>query len=260
MTPLGSPSGTRLDEAGRRIGQRLAAGEEVRDGDFDALLPARTRARSAKYWSSVKAAQTASRLLTKAGSQRVLDVGAGPGKFCCIASLTSSARVWGLERRGRLVLEARKLSRRLGADVVMSEGTLGDLDPRPFDGYYFFNPFAEYVADDDDRYDAEFPRSFDAYLKDARTVERWLLDAPVGTAMVTYNGLGGRIPTCFAVQRTIRVGDGVMRLWLKTAKATSTEACIELEHELITATAVTAMHGKAPDTNPLVLALATAPK
>ncbi len=263
MTHPSLPLRARLDDLGRVIGQRLRAGEEVFDEEFDLLLSEQPRARSGAYWSCVEASQTASRLLTRAGATRVLDVGAGVGKFCTIASLTSSHRVWGLERRGGLVFEARQLSQRLGAEVVIQEGTLEDVKPRRFDGFYFFNPFGEYVADDKGRYDAEFPRSFDAYIKDARTVERWLLDAPVGTAMVTYNGLGGRIPACFAVQHTTRVRDDVMRLWVKTTAVNTTEAFVEVEDELITASALVAIAkegGKGFEDSPLVAALATPPE
>jgi hypothetical protein len=149
--------------------------------------------------------------------------------------------VWGLERREALVADARLLARRVGAEVVMTEGVLKDVVASQFDGFYFFNPFAEYVSDDAGRYDPEFPRSFDQYIADARMVERWLLDAPVGTAMVTYNGLGGRIPYCFVVQHTTRVRDDVMRLWVKTGPAVSTEAWVEVEDELVKASRLAAI-------------------
>lgn len=262
MTHASLPLRARLDDLGRTVGRRLREGAEVSDDDFDALLTERPRARSGAYWSCVEAATTASRLLTDAGATRVLDVGAGVGKFCSIASLVSTHRVWGLERRGQLVYEARRLAQRLGAEVVMTEGTLADVDPLAFDGFYFFNPFAEYVSDDKGRYDDEFPRSFDAYLHDARTVERWLLAAPLGTAMVTYNGLGGRIPSCFAVRHTTRVRDDVMRLWVKTTTVDTTDAFIEIEGELMSASALAAVArgaGKAFSDSPLVAALAQPP-
>jgi SAM-dependent methyltransferase len=224
-----------LDELGRVLGQRLVAREEVPDEDFDVLLSERPKAKSGQYWSCVEAGQTAAKLFEKAGAKQVLDVGAGVGKFCSIASLTTSRRVFGLERRGALVQDARQLARRLSADVMITEGVLSDVVASQFDGFYFFNPFAEYVSNDAGRYDAEFPRSFDQYIADARVVEKWLLDSPLGTAMVTYNGLGGRIPVCFVVQHTTRVRDDVMRLWVKTGPVVSTEAWVEVEDELVKA-------------------------
>jgi predicted RNA methylase len=217
------------------ISALLRRREPVTDEAFDSLLTERPRKKSRTYWSSVEAAQTAARLLREAGATQVLDGGSGVGKFCAIASLDSAHRVWGVERRGELVFESRRLAQTLGAEVVITEGTLDDIDPEPFDGFYFFNPFGEYVAADEDRYDMGSPRSFDAYIRDARLVERWLRAAEVGTAMVTYNGLGGRIPVSYRVRHTTHVRDDTMRLWVKEKVDDSREAFIEIEEELITA-------------------------
>ncbi len=234
--------------------------QEVSDEVFDSLLSELPRKKSRTYWSSVEAAQTASRLLREAGATQVLDAGSGVGKFCAIASLDSSHRVWGVERRGELVFEARRLAQLLGAEVVITEGTLDKVDVSEFDGFYFFNPFGEYVAADEDRYDMGSPRSFDAYIKDARLVERWLRAAPVGTAMVTYNGLGGRIPVSYRVKHTTHVRDDTMRLWVKEKPDTSHEAYIEIEEELITATELARLakeNGAGFADSPLVRELST---
>ena len=242
------------------IAARLRRREEVSDEAFDSLLTELPRKKSRTYWSSVEAAQTASRLLREAGATQVLDAGSGVGKFCAIASLDSNHRVWGVERRGELVFESRRLAQTLGAEVVITEGTLDVIDPSAFDGFYFFNPFGEYVAADEDRYDMGSPRSFDAYIRDARLVERWLRAAPVGTAMVTYNGLGGRIPVSFRVKRTTHVRDDTMRLWVKEKADVSHEAYIEIEEELITASELAklaATNGAGFADSPLVRELST---
>jgi len=204
-----------MGEDARRIAAELRAGRAVKDLVFDALLPERPRAKSPRFWSSVQVARTAARWLAAAGVERVLDVGAGVGKFCAVASLTVGHRVWGLERRGALVYEARKLAQRLEAEVVMLEGTLAAVEPSRFDGFYFFNPFGEYVADDDGRFDEDFPRSVDGYIDDARTVERWLRRLPPGACMVTYNGIGTRIPMSWKVERSTQLEGDTLRLWRK---------------------------------------------
>ncbi len=252
-----------LDALGRAVARRLRAGEAVEDEAFDLLLGEQPRARSRQHWSSLEVILAAVEQFTQAGAQRVLDVGAGAGKFCAVASLVTGRRVYGVERRPALVREARELARRLGADVEIDEGTLETVRPRRFDGFYFFNPFGEYVAAEEDRYDADFPRSFAGYVRDARLVERWLLDAAVGTAMVTYNGLGGRIPSCFEVQHAERVRKDVLRLWVKTTPASGTRAVLEVEDELIDADALAALARKGAkgfDDSPLVAALATPPE
>lgn len=236
------------------IGARLRAHEAVTDEAFDALLPEPARTKSRSYWSSVQAAQVASRLLYEVGVKRLLDAGSGIGKFCAVASLDASRRVWGVERRGHLVAESRNLAKALGADVVIMEGSLADVDPSSYDGFYFYNPFGEYVAAEQDRYDASFPGSFEAYIQHARLVERWLRAADVGTAMVTYNGLGGRIPASFRVRKTTHVRDDVMRLWVKEKVDDSRDAFLEIEEELMTASELAAL-AKSEDGNALVFEL-----
>ncbi|MBE2251933.1 MAG: hypothetical protein IAE78_20530 [Myxococcus sp.] len=217
------------------LADALRHGRPVDDSAFDALLSQTARAKSGGFWSAVEVAQTASRWLSEANATRVLDVGAGVGKWCAVASLTSGHRVWGLEQRGPLVFEARKLAQRLGAEVVMLEGTLESVNASRFDGLYFFNPFAEHIADKYDLYDETITPSLDTYLRDARTVEGWLRAAKLGTAMVTYNGLGGRIPTSWACQKKARLAGHVLRLWVKTREETDREAFVEVQDLLITA-------------------------
>jgi SAM-dependent methyltransferase len=242
------------------IATALRAGLQVSDEKFDRLLSTRPQSRSGRFWSCVEAAQTAAQFFREAGAQRILDVGSGVGKFCSIASLTLGRRVWGVERRSELVTESRELSRRLTADVVIAEGTLEGVDASAFDGFYCFNPFAEYVADhDDERYDASFPQSFALYVSDARRIERWLRAAPVGTAMVTYNGLGGRIPSSYSVRRATFVRDDAMRLWVKEREHdVDGEAMLEVEGELVKASRLLALargSGADLETSPLVAAL-----
>lgn len=245
-------------ELGAMLSRRLRAQEPVNDEIFDRLLGEQPRKRSRSYWSSVQACQVAAQLLREAGATRVLDGGSGAGKFLSIASLHLAQRVYGIERREALVLESRRLAEALGADVEVQHGTLDDVDPKPFDGFYFFNPFGEYVADDEDRYDLLAPRSFQQYVRDARLVERWLRAAPVGTALVTYNGLGGRIPVSYRPKETTHVRGDTMRLWVKESADRSFEAFIEIEEELITASELAALSRNGElDEHSLVLALST---
>ena len=242
MLPPAANDNEPVDPA-RSISARLRRREPVSDEVFDSLLGERPRKKSRHCWSNVEAAQTAARLLREAGATRVLDVGSGAGKFTAIAALDLDRRVWGVERRAELVLEARRLAATLGADVEITQSTLDAFDVTRFDGFYFFNPFGEYVADEEDRYDDGAPRSFEPYLRDARLVERWLRAAPQGTAMVTYNGLGGRIPVSFRVKTTLHVRDDTMRLWVKERPQVSREAYIEIEEQLITATELAELAG-----------------
>lgn len=215
-----------------QIRERLVAHRPVPDSLFDELLSPSPRLLSSRYWTKVEVAQTASRWLTEAGALRLLDVGSGVGKFCAIAALTSSHRVWGVELRGGLALESRQLAQRLGAEVVILDGTLEAVDPRRFDSFYFFNPFAEHLFELADQYDDRFPGSVDGFLRDVKLVERWLRAAPLGSAMATYNGLGGRIPLSWKLEKSMELGGDELRLWIKRgADGDSTDAHIEVNDE-----------------------------
>lgn len=230
----------------RRIEGVLRNGGWVEDRYFDRLLPDALRAKSESFWSSVHVAQTAARWLEAAGARQVLDVGAGVGKFCVVASLTTGRRTWGLERRGPLVAEARKLAQALRADVVMEEGDLRVVEPQRFDAFYFYNPFAEHLVDKYERIDDTLVCSVDEYLRDARTVERWLRAAKVGTVMVTHNGLGGRIPCTWRCEKEQRCGGNPLRLWVKHDDDPSTDAFIEVEDKLVPASLLATLARRAP--------------
>ena len=221
--------------------EHLCAHRPVADAHFDSLLPTRPRIRSASFWSSVEVAQTASRWLTEAGALRVLDVGSGAGKFCTIAALSSAHRVWGLELRQDLALASRQLAQKLRAEVVILDEPMDTVDVRRFDGFYFFNPFAEHLMEPWERYDEHFPGSPDGFLRDVSTVERWLRAAPQGTAMVTYNGLGGRIPLSWMVQKSAVVCGDHLRLWIKRGTDDGSDAIIEINEHLVSASKLAAL-------------------
>ncbi|MFO0595793.1 MAG: class I SAM-dependent methyltransferase [Myxococcaceae bacterium] len=227
------------------IAANLKQRHAVADSEFDALLGPAARERSKSYWSVVRAAQLAADLFREAGAERVLDVGSGVGKAAAILSLDLGRRVWGVEQRPHLVLESRKLAQALGAEVVVLEGGLEQINPHRFDGFYCFNPFAENVADPPDCFDLTTERSFDRYLRDARRVESWLREAPLGTALVTLNGLGGRVPVSFTVRRALDVNGDTLRLWVKDKVVSSDEAWIELEGNLVLASRIAALAEKA---------------
>ena len=171
----------------------------------------------------------------------MLDVGSGVGKFCTIASMSSGRRVWGIEARAELAQASRHLAEQLGAEVSLIDGTLDDVDATRFDGFYFFNPFAEQLAEPHERYDEHVPGSVDGFLHDVRVVERWLRAAPLGTAMITYNGLGGRIPLSWEAQQSVVLGGDHLRLWLKRSDNASSDAIIEINEHLIPASKLAAL-------------------
>src|SRR5262245_44285521 len=101
---------SRYDEARRAMMAALAAGRIVTDMAFDRIYPERIRRVSSLFWTPVTIARIAARLLTEHGARNVLDIGAGPGKFCIVAALsTTSLTLTGIEHRESLVSAAREI-------------------------------------------------------------------------------------------------------------------------------------------------------
>ena len=114
----------------------------VPDGVFDSLYPAHVQRMSSVHWTPVEVALRAAALLAPEPGMRLLDVGAGPGKLCCIAALATGS-IW----QGSSVTRCWSDRERHGPDA-------GSRSPRAvhrrrhdqhhwadFDGLYFYNPF-----------------------------------------------------------------------------------------------------------------------
>ena len=200
------------------VERALLSNQPVRDEDFDAIYPIAYRIASDHFWTPVSTARRAAELLVKAGATRVLDVGSGVGKFCIVAALTTERTTFvGIEHRASLVDAACRGARILNAErAEMVHGRLEDVKKDRFDGYYFFNPFAEnltHATHLDDSVDLSEGR----YHADLRLSDSMLASAPLHTAVVTYYGRGGKMPPDFKLVHNERSSDGTLRLWIKGA-------------------------------------------
>ncbi len=201
-----------------RLQHALHSREEVRDEVFDAIYPIPYRIASEHFWTPVATARRAAELLVEAGACRVLDVGAGVGKFCIVGALTTERTTFvGIEHRAHLAEVASKSARRLGAHrAEFVYGSLKQMKKEPFDAYYFFNPFAENL-NHAAHLDNSVPLSEARYHADLRVSDSMLASAPPRTAVVTYYGRGGKMPPGFKLVHSERSCDGTLRLWTKSA-------------------------------------------
>ncbi len=226
----------------------LGARRPVDDEAFDALLSARARFKSSAHWSKVAVAQQAAAWFDEVGAQRLLDVGAGLGKFCIVAALWLDRPVCGVEQRAHLVEEGRALAKALQADVQLVEGDLRAVEPSGFDGLYFYNPFAEHVANEHERYDDTVPLSTERYLRHARVVERWLRELRVGSHFISYNGIGSRIPTSWEVTAETKLGGSLLRRWRKVRREVGDDALLEVGEQLVSCRALQSLTQRHPTT------------
>jgi SAM-dependent methyltransferase len=187
------------------------------DALFDAMYPEEIQLVSRRFWTPVAVAQRAAELLRGAGARRVLDVGAGVGKFVLAAALAEPELDFvGVEQRPHLVEVARRARRTLGianAHFHIAEATT--VSWRRFDAFYFFNSLAENLFDEEDRLDDCVELTHERFAREVLRVECTLRRAPLGTLVATYHGLSGRIPACYDPEASEPAGTDRLRLWRK---------------------------------------------
>lgn len=199
-----------------RIAETLRRGRLVDDRLFDEMYPPDIQRLSAMHWTPVEAGVRAARLLAEHAGARLLDVGSGVGKFCIVAAASlPGAKVFGVERRGRLVDIAKSAARTIGVDVAFEPGTIADRDPEAFDGAYLFNPFAENVCSAADRIDSAVALGVGRYLRDLAETQDFLERMRIGARVVTYCGFGGDISPTHERVLSERCGGGTLDLWVK---------------------------------------------
>ncbi len=183
------------------------------------------RVKSAVHFTPVAVARCAARLLAPRPGLRVLDVGSGPGKFCVIAGReVPEATFVGVELRPHLVHTARKLASRVGVqNVSFVHADAMDVDWSAYDAFYFYNPFAEQLHEQDfllDRSLSVEPSRFDDYVAAAR---QRLSAAALGTRVVTYHSFGAPAPLGYDFAESHTIGTDRLELWIKTRHLCNTE-------------------------------------
>lgn len=191
--------------------------DDMTDAELDGLLPVAVRRVSRVYWTSVAVARKAAEILEHLGVRRVLDMGAGPGKFCVVAGARAPCIEFvGIEHRPRLVAIARSLAAEVGVvNVAFSVGDATRAAWTDFDAFYVFNSFAENDLAVDDRFDGTVELSRARHIAEVTRVARRLATAPVGTVLLTYHGLTGPIPRSYELLHAETAGAGWMRVWRK---------------------------------------------
>lgn len=207
----------RGEELFERIRAQMLSAVTV-DSAFDGLLPPLARAKSRQYWSPLCVAHRAAPRFHERGVKRVLDVGAGPGKFCIAAGFASpNVEYCGVEQRVALVEAARHLATSLQLKNV--EFRLGNVLQVPwseFDGFFFYNPLVENVFGADLAFDETVELSGSRFGGELLKIVELLSSVRVGSVVVTYCGLGGPIPSSYELRLEETVGAGRLRTWIKS--------------------------------------------
>jgi len=198
-----------------RLADRVRKSGLLDDTGFDALLSEKARRHSERFWTPVAVAKRAAALFREHGVRSVLDVGSGVGKFCIVAACAEpELSLTGVEQRPELVRDANRLARSFDANTTrFALGDALEIPWRPFQGLYFFNPFAENSLAGDSPYDTRVELSWLRMERELIHTEYLLSEAAVGTVLITYRSLGGPIPANFAPVHAEAVGTYVLRVW-----------------------------------------------
>lgn len=187
------------------------------DEAFDRVYPSSVRYRSYVHWTPVGIARRVARLLVTSVGTRVLDVGAGAGKFCIVGALATPGRFHGVEQVPHLVEVARHAADRYGvrqrARFVL--GDIRSVDWRDFDAFYLYNPFFEYLG--------WMAGGTDHAISIAPCARRELIAfttaqlerAATGTRVATYYGFGGEMPRAYRCVLREGSGSDVVAVWVK---------------------------------------------
>ena len=145
-------------------------------------------------------------------------MGSGVGKFVLVAAAeVPDVCFVGVEQRPRLVEIAERARRQLelsNALFVTAEATSSSW--RSFDGFYFFNPFAENLFTDGEQLDDDVERTESRFRREIVRAEHALREARLGTVVVTYHGMSGPMPACYELAENVRAGSDWLRSWVKT--------------------------------------------
>lgn len=222
MSPLLAFDGPPEDQVDSIV-QMLGSGRCPSDLAFDRHLPPPLARASPVFWTPLSVIARAAEWIRRWHLETVVDIGAGPGKFCVAAALaTENVRFVGIEQRAHLVATASELAQTFGvAGRVSFEHRDIAAGPLPrADLYYLFNPFGENLFGPEERLDDDAEISTAKYLRDTEEIFRVLRDADEGMHVLTYNGFGGRFPRGWEEVELDVTLPSVLCLWEKTGPRT----------------------------------------
>jgi len=183
------------------------------DAVFDKLYPIYIRRLSERHWTPLHIAFMAARFLAPGESSRVIDIGAGVGKFCIAGKYHSPGKFTGIEQRKNFVRIGNKVIGQLGlSGVELVCGNFTDLDITAYTGIYFFNSFHENIAIDDSL-DDKIERSSELYQLYTTHLYNQLEKMPVSTRLATYWLSANEIPGCYKLRESHF--DDLLKLWEK---------------------------------------------
>jgi len=184
------------------IFKALKANEEVDDRSFNALYPPNIRRLAQHHWTPVEVAKMAAEYLVESPRQKVLDIGAGAGKFCLVGATCTSGMFYGVEQRESLVDISNKLAKKHNIqNVEFIHANIKQISFSDYDSFYFYNSFYENI-DTSCPIDDSVPQHTELYHSYTEYLRNELGKLPVGTRIVSYWSGWEEIPDSFDLEYT----------------------------------------------------------
>lgn len=219
---MADDGGAHAPSFARRLRDAVSDGDALSqlDVEVDALLPEWARDLSRVHWTPVAVATTAAVFLAgeRGEAARIMDIGAGVGKFAVVAAATTGSQCIGIEQSARLVRVASMLAAQLGvSSAKFRRVNMARVGWKSAHGLYFFNPFAESFLDDGLLVDANATRrGWPTYVDNVRTALAKLYLMPFGTRVATFHGLGAEMPPGYEqVDAMPFPGGGMLRCYVR---------------------------------------------
>ncbi len=183
------------------------------DAAFDNLFPVYVQKLSTIHWTPINVAITASRFLNSSMGARIVDIGAGVGKFCITGGFFNNGTYTGIEQRKNFVTVGNKVIKQFGLDnVTLLHCNFLEMDISEYTGIYFYNSFHENIVLSDSL-DEQVDRSAELYELYTNHLLIQLKKMPVGTRLATYWQSIAEIPGCYRLRETHY--NNLLKLWVK---------------------------------------------
>jgi hypothetical protein len=185
----------------------------VSDEAFDSMYPVYVRELSEIHWTPLSVIEVAARFLGTDEDARIIDIGAGAGKFCIAGSHYAPGYYTGIEQRKNFVRVGNKLIKQLGCErAELIHGNFIDISLAQYTGIYFFNSFHENIVISDSL-DEKIERTTELYELYNKHFLEQLNAMPVGTRLVTFWLALSEIPGTYRMEASHF--DGLLKLWIK---------------------------------------------
>ena len=187
---------------------------DVGDKDFNSIYPKKIKEVADLHFSPILISKIAASYLVEGKYSKILDIGAGAGKFCMIGSACTEGIFTGIEQRKSLYKLAVQISRRYNlANVKFINANIVDIPFKDFNAFYFYNSFYENISiscklNDEVELKRELYTEYSDYVKEQ------LDSMPIGTKLVTYYSFLKEIPDSYSVK--ISMIDEKLKMWEKT--------------------------------------------